>query len=140
MIINVSTREFHTILAALRYYQADIWAGEHDQDQNEIATDGEQETALDAPGIDTLCERINTCGPQVFFIRNKFDHELWWSNETGWGSCAGADAFDNQERLELNAPIDGIWCPLEDLPIEVDRLNRVALGLKLDIKAWENSG
>ena len=60
--ICVNEPEFHTILAALRYYQAQ---GQTDPDLrsqaiDDVATNGGQVSALDAQGIDALCERINT--------------------------------------------------------------------------------
>lgn len=141
MIINVDKQGLNTILAALRFYQANDQGNPNSRsdDIHDIATNGEQDTSLDASGIDILAYMINTTSPQVYVIRNKFNHEDWWNNETGWGSCAGADLFDGTERLTLDAPVDGIWCALEDLGIEVDRLNREVYGLKIDIKGWEDS-
>ncbi len=59
--LRVSEREFHTILAALRY-----WADEECQRgggrtpfMNDIATDGGRVIALDWPEVDALCQRIN---------------------------------------------------------------------------------
>jgi len=133
MIINVSDREFHTILAALRWWQSgegeridhsEFWV------YDELATNDGEVKELTLAEIDDLCERINDPRPQVYLIQNKFTPELWWSNETGWGSCAGADLFNGTEQLSLNLPVDGIWVPLEDLPIEVDRKER-------EIRLWQ---
>lgn len=37
------------------------------------------------------------------------DYE-YWSNETGWGSLAGADRFTDRDTKDLNLPMDGAWC------------------------------
>lgn len=124
MIINVSDREFHTILAALRHWESEIDGDIEYKGLLDIASNGGDVEALEIEEIDDLCERINDSGPQVFLIQNKFTPDLWWSNETGWGSCAGADLFDGTEQVTLNTPVDGVWVPLEDLPIEVDRKER----------------
>ena len=60
-IIRVSFPEFHTILAALRFYQGH---GQGDpayrsESIDDLATHGDQVTSLDDAGIDRLCERIN---------------------------------------------------------------------------------
>lgn len=60
--IHIREREFHTILAALRFYL------EHRQDDpaqrsawiETIATNWGQVVALDASGIEELCQRLNT--------------------------------------------------------------------------------
>jgi hypothetical protein len=60
--LHGSSPEFHTILAALRFYQ------EHRQDEpaqrsawiDSLATNSGQIMALDATGIDRLCLRLNT--------------------------------------------------------------------------------
>lgn len=60
--LHVSWPEFHTILAALRFYQ------EHRQDDpaqrsawiDTLATNSGQIVALDATGINRLCHRMNT--------------------------------------------------------------------------------
>lgn len=134
MIINVDEQGINTILAALRFYQANDQGNPNSRsdDIHCIATNGESNTSLDAPGIDHLCDSINTTAPQAYLIQNKFYPELWWSNDSGWGSCAGADLFDGNERRTLNAPVEGIWVPLEDLPIEVDRKER-------EIQLWVDS-
>ena len=138
MIINVSDREFHTILASLQHYQETVVDRYH-PNEDDIATNGNRVEALDVDEIDTLCERINTGAPQVFFIRNKFNHNQWWNNETGWGSCEGADIFDNGEHLNLNLPVDGSWCPAEGVQLEVDRLNQVIEMMKHELWEWEES-
>jgi hypothetical protein len=61
IIMRVSRQEFHTILAALRFYQ------EHDQGEpanrmdaiHDIATGGGDVISLDDSGINELCERLN---------------------------------------------------------------------------------
>lgn len=60
--LRVSPREFHTIIAALRYFQ------EHGQCEpinrsawiEDLASNLGQATALTALEIDQLCERLNT--------------------------------------------------------------------------------
>ena len=124
MIINVSDREFHTILDALRLWQHkedDRLDNSGDWTFDNLATNDGEVVQLDVEEVGDLCRRINDSGPQVYLIQNKFSPELWWSNETGWGSCAGADLFDGTEQVTLNTPVDGVWVSLEDLPIEVDR-------------------
>jgi hypothetical protein len=37
------------------------------------------------------------------------DNQLYWSNETGWGSLKGATTFSAQEKKIFNLPIDGSW-------------------------------
>lgn len=134
MLLNVSDREFHHILAALEWWYASR------EDRNlfenagfdDIATNGGSVKALEGDELGALCYRINVTSPQIYLIQNKFSPQLWWNNETGWGSCAGADLFDNEERQELQAPVEGIWVPLQDLPIEVDRKER-------EIQLWMDS-
>ncbi len=54
--LEISDRELHTILAALRW-----WQGErnHDHGINDIATNGGTCKPLTLDEIDALCERIN---------------------------------------------------------------------------------
>jgi hypothetical protein len=59
MKIQVSDQEFHTILAALRFFQIQR-NREIQGDYLEIATNGYTIGRLDYEGIDALCERINT--------------------------------------------------------------------------------
>lgn len=61
ILIHVSPEEFHTIIAALRYYQVKGMGnpvfrsdGIHD-----LATNGGEVTSLDDDDIDELIERIN---------------------------------------------------------------------------------
>jgi hypothetical protein len=59
MLLSVTPREFATILAALRYWQANdrnkaIKAPEYD-----IASDSGEFEPLDNDDIDTLCEQLN---------------------------------------------------------------------------------
>ncbi len=59
---QVSEQEFHTILAALRYYQE---RGQGDPQNrsawiDDIATNGGDVTALGDEDIDALCLRLNT--------------------------------------------------------------------------------
>lgn len=57
--LQVSEREFHTILAALRYWQDNPSGGW--RVENDIATNEGQVKPLDNDEIDDLCERINCC-------------------------------------------------------------------------------
>ncbi len=90
MIINISDREFHTTLAALRHYQETV-VDRYDPNEDDIATNGGSVAALDVDEIDTLCERINggTCQHQ-----EHEDHLIC----QGCGEC----------REDLN---DDDWCP-----------------------------
>ena len=60
--LRVSMRAFHTILAALRFYQerGQCDSGKRSESIEELATNAGQAHALDADEIDELCERINT--------------------------------------------------------------------------------
>ena len=61
VIIDLTHQEISTVLASLRYYQAQDM-GEPDKRSDaihDIATDGDSTTSLDATGIDDLCEKIN---------------------------------------------------------------------------------
>lgn len=65
--LNVSDQEFHTIVAALRFYQ-EKGQGEPENRSDQIhdlATDGDNTVSLDAIGIDDLTERINTTYQEV---------------------------------------------------------------------------
>lgn len=60
-IYNLTSQDRNTILAALRYYQAN---GQGDpanrsSDIQDIATNGDKDISMDDEGIDDLCERIN---------------------------------------------------------------------------------
>ncbi|MCI0640164.1 MAG: hypothetical protein L0Y72_24455 [Gemmataceae bacterium] len=60
--INVTNEEFHTILAALRFYQQNGQgdpANRSDAIHN-LATNLGQAISLDDAGIDELCEQLNT--------------------------------------------------------------------------------
>src|SRR5690242_1415530 len=59
--LDVSEQEFHTILAALRFYE-ERGQGEPANRSNwihDLATNGGQVISLDDAGIDDLCERLN---------------------------------------------------------------------------------
>jgi hypothetical protein len=61
---RVTGRELATILAALRFHQAENLQGGRtisDQFVREIATDGGVRDPLDCQEIDKLCERLNVC-------------------------------------------------------------------------------
>jgi hypothetical protein len=62
MNLHVTPQEFHTLLAALRFYQAYRQCGSAELSAwiEEIASNGGQFDPLDAAGIDRLCQRLNT--------------------------------------------------------------------------------
>jgi len=62
LTVQVIEPEFHTILAALRYYQERGLGKATNRSARieDLATNGGQVVALDAAAIDQLCERINT--------------------------------------------------------------------------------
>ncbi len=62
--VQVTAQEFHTIIAALRFYQESGMGdpGNRSDDIHDIACNGDETVSLDAVGIDNLCERINTGG------------------------------------------------------------------------------
>ena len=62
-VIHVTDKEFHTILAALRYYQSHGQGDGYNRAPwiQEIASNaGEIPRPLDDAGINELCERINS--------------------------------------------------------------------------------
>ena len=38
-------------------------------------------------------------------------NQLFWNNESGWGSCKSADSFSLENKAQMNLPIDGILVP-----------------------------
>ena len=38
-------------------------------------------------------------------------NELFWNNESGWGSAKSADSFSLEAMAQRNLPIDGVWVP-----------------------------
>jgi hypothetical protein len=62
-VLRVDEEEFHTVLAALRYYQERGQGDPFNRSAriHEIATNsGAVMSSLDDDGIDQLCERLNT--------------------------------------------------------------------------------
>ena len=61
LTLEVSEREVHTILAALRFYQERGQADSRNRSDwiDDIATDGGTAKALDSNEIDELCLRLN---------------------------------------------------------------------------------
>ena len=59
--LQVSEAEFHTILAALRFYQQQGQGDPANRSDaiHELATNADEVVSLDDEGIDQLCERIN---------------------------------------------------------------------------------
>lgn len=59
--IDVEPDEFHTIMAALRYYQQQGLGdpAHRPQEIHELATNADEVISLDEGAIDELCERIN---------------------------------------------------------------------------------
>ena len=60
--IEVTDAQFHTILAALRFYQKQGQGDPVNRDDwiHHLATNGDQVISLDIHGIDALCVQINT--------------------------------------------------------------------------------
>ena len=77
--LQVSDPEFHTILAALRYYQAGDQSDPNKRTAmiDEIATNGGACTALDTVAINHLCERLNCGGKSVASKKLKPDSGLF---------------------------------------------------------------
>jgi hypothetical protein len=57
--LRVSAREFHTILAALHYYQVQCDPENRPPWMEKLASNGGKVQPLDAEEIDQLCQRIN---------------------------------------------------------------------------------
>lgn len=96
-------------------------------DNNYTITDeeklyNENFTPFAQAGINALVQDERERGP-FYLLQNKFHPELWWNNDSGWGSCKTADVFNHQEKSGLDAPIDGIWVIEKDLRKEIDRLH-----------------
>jgi len=64
--LHVHGPEFHTILAALRFYREHRQYGPIHRSAwiETIATNSGQVVPLDAFGIDRLCQRLNTNSPE----------------------------------------------------------------------------
>jgi hypothetical protein len=60
MLLSVTPREFATILAALRYWQANDRNTAAQAPEYDIASDSGQFEPLGNDEIDTLCEQLNT--------------------------------------------------------------------------------
>ena len=90
LALDVSDRELATILAALRYHQAENLQGTSeipDQAIREIATDGGCLRPLSSQEIDRLCERINLAGEPV--DREACPHD--WEESSGPTTGSGAE-------------------------------------------------
>ena len=61
MLLNVTKREFATILAGLRHWQRTSLC-DNDSPEYDIATDGGTHEPLDADEIERLCKKMN-CRP-----------------------------------------------------------------------------
>lgn len=48
----------------------------------------------------------------INIIRNVNDDDLYWNNAIGWVDAGSADQFSDQEREELNLPLEGKWLSL----------------------------
>jgi len=59
MLLSVTPREFATILAALRYWQANDRNTAAQSPEYDIASDSGQFEPLDNDEIDALCEQLN---------------------------------------------------------------------------------
>lgn len=62
--IRITDREFHTLLAALRFYQEMGQGGPAERLPwiDDLASNGGKTVPLDFGGIDALCERLNFAG------------------------------------------------------------------------------
>ena len=54
------------------------------------------------------------CSPAAWLIRATHERDddgapLYWSNAQGWVDMAGADRFDEGERMTLCLPTGGTW-------------------------------
>jgi len=90
LALDVSNRELATILAALRYHQAENLQGTDeipDQAIREIATDGGYIRPLSSREIDQLCERINLAGDPVDWEACPHD----WEESSGPTTGSGAE-------------------------------------------------
>jgi len=61
LTVRLHPQEFHTILAALRYYQEQGQGEPSNRSDwiHDLATNGDEVISLNAEGIDQLCERLN---------------------------------------------------------------------------------
>jgi hypothetical protein len=141
MILNVSDREFHTILAALRHYQEDVVDRYH-PNEDEIATNGGKIEPLNVVDIDQLCERINFPAPEPHYIiiATVEGPTEYWNNEEGW--CEFRDSstvFTLEERNDANLPIGGAWVQLlDDDVITCNCGESFTCGIAGDWDEWEN--
>jgi hypothetical protein len=121
LALNVSDRELATILAALRYHQAENLQGTSeipDQAIREIATDGGCLRPLSSQEIDRLCERINLAGDPVDWETCPHNWEESSGPTTGsgaeyWFRCrrCGATKYSSVEQdgsrsEEIHPPSD----------------------------------
>ena len=60
MLLSITPREFATILAALRYWQANDRNTASNAPEYDIASDSGEFEPLGNDEIDTLCEQLNT--------------------------------------------------------------------------------
>jgi hypothetical protein len=108
LALDVSNRELATILAALRYHQAENLQGSSeipDQAIREIATDGGCLRPLSSQEIDQLCERINLDAEPVDWETCPHDWEETSGPTTGsgaeyWFRCrrCGATKYSSVEQ------------------------------------------
>lgn len=63
--ISVDEQQFHTIIAALCFYQEyrQVEPSRRTDWIHELATNGDEVTSLDGEGVDTLVNQINTAEP-----------------------------------------------------------------------------
>ena len=61
-MLRVTDQEFHTLLAALRFYQEKGQGEPANRSEwiHRLATNDDEVISLDEDGIDQLCERFNT--------------------------------------------------------------------------------
>jgi hypothetical protein len=123
LALNVSDRDLATILAALRYHQAENLQGTSeipDQAIREIASDGDRLRPLSSQEIDRLCERINLAGDPVDWEACPHNWEESSGPTTGsgaeyWFRCrrCGAAKYSSVEQdgsrsEEIHPPSDEI--------------------------------
>lgn len=47
----------------------------------------------------------------MFVVRNTADNSQFWNNDEGWVGPEDATRFTEEERNNLNLPLDGEWIP-----------------------------
>ena len=79
-------------------------------------------TAVENKAIHKEDEYVILCmSPQL----GDEEEDLYWSNEMGWVSLAGATRFSKEESTNLRKPLDGQWINLTQMieSLEMSRAN-----------------